>query len=243
MELTAIRAIIILLELTCIVLSVSLVALFSKIYKTKNSLFLLLLPLGFFFLFTSFSFLFTHHVLYVISENIGSFYNLSISSPLMWLRSISQSAGFILLALSYFFAGRYQNETKHGYLVIFSGSTALMLLVLGLLSTINPLGLQSIYQNTSLFSIANTGLLSFIIVFLLRKILLQRDKAKALSISVLAFSFLWLNQLIYIYYSLVERSSIFLISSQIARTVSFVILLVLFYKVAKEVSADYLRPS
>ncbi len=243
MELTALRAIIILLELTCIAISISLVVLFSRIYKTKKSLFLLFLPLGFFFLLTSYSFLFTHHILYIASEDIGSFYNLFISSPLMWVRSIAQNIGFILIALSYFFAGRYQNETKHGYLVIFSGSTALLLLVLGLLSIINPPGLQSVYLNTSLFTIANIGLLSFIIVFLLRKLLMEKDRAKALSISLLAFTSLWLGQLIFLHYSLVESSSTILIGSQIARIASFAILLIIYYKTTKEVSADYHRSS
>jgi len=241
MELTVLRTLIILLELICLTLSVSLVVLFSRTYKTKNFLLLLCLPLGFFFLMTSYSFLFTHHILYLVSENLGSFYNSSISSPLMWLRSITQTTGFILIALSYFFAGRYQKATKHGYLVILSGSTALLLLVLGLLSIINPPGLQLIYTNTSFFTLTNIGLLSFIIVFLLRKSLMERARAKALSISLLAFSSLWLSQLIFIYYSLVEKNATILIGSQIARLASFVILIIIFYKATKEVSTDYYR--
>lgn len=239
MELTALRTLIILLELTCILLSSSLVIVFSRVYKTKNSLFLLFIPLGFFFLTASYFFLFTHHILYVLSENISSFYNLSISSPLMWMRSLAQTIGFVLIGLSYFFAGKYQNETKHGYLAIFSASTVLLLLVLGLLFIINPIGLQSIYLNNSLFAIANIGLISFIIFFLLRKLSIERDRAKALSISILAFCSLLISQLLFIYYSFVENSPFIVIQSQIARIVSFALLLIMFYTAAKEVSTDY----
>jgi hypothetical protein len=222
------------LEFSAAALALTLVYLFSKTYKTKRSLFLLGLPLGFFFLASSYLFL-GAHLIDLTFQNVNS-----ISSSLMWVRVVTQTIGFVLIASSYLFAGRYQHTTKQSYLVILSGSAALILIAFGLLFVINPSGLASVYSDNQLFAIANLALLSYIILFLFRKLQLTNRGASALVSGPMAFTFLWLGQFSFLVWVLADGGDIALIGSQVARVISFVIFLRIYYTASKEQSTNAL---
>ena len=176
------------LEFSAVALALTLVYLFSKIYKTKHSLFLLGLPLGFFFLASSYFFL-GIHLIDLTFQNVNN-----LSSSLMWLRVVTQTIGFALIASSYLFVGKYQNTTKQSYLVILSSSTALILIIFGFLFVINPSGIASVYSDNDLFTVVNLALLSYIILFLIRKLQLTNRGVSALISGPAAFTFLWIGQ-------------------------------------------------
>jgi len=159
----------------------------------------------------------------------------------MWMRAIAQTIGFALIALSYLFAGRYQNVTKQGFLVILAGSTALMLSALSLLYFTNPAGLPSIYLNIQLFTWANIALLSFIIFFLARKLLMTKTRNTALVASTLAFVCLWLGQIIFTVYTSAAGGIVPLVGSQVARIVSFAIFILIYYLASKEASLGHAK--
>ena len=224
----------IILEFSAAALALTLVYLFSKMYKTKHSLFLLGLPLGFFFLASSYLFL-GAHLIDLTFQNVSN-----LSSSIMWLRVVTQTIGYVLIASSYLFAGRYQHTTKQSYMVILSGSTALILIAFGLLSIINPSGLESVYSDNKLFTVANLALLSYIILFLIRKLQLTNRGVSALISGPIAFTFLWIGQFSFLVWALANGGDIALIGSQVARVVSFVIFLRIYYAASKEQSTNAL---
>ncbi len=172
------------------------VYLFFKIYKTKCSSVLLGMPFGFLFLLISYFFLGLHMI------NL-TFYDISaFSSILMWVRVVTQTTGFSLIAISYFGAGRFQGTSRRSYLIILSGTAAVILGVFGFLFIFfSPLNLASVYSSTSLFTIVNLALLSYILLFLCRKIQLEKNRFKNLLSAPLAFVFLWLGQFIFLVWS------------------------------------------
>jgi len=150
----------------------------------------------------------------------------------MWIRGVTQTIGFSLIALSYIFASRYQNTTKQSYLAILAGSAAMILLVIGVLYTINPTG--SIYSNLQLFAWANIAMLSFICIFLAKKQLTAKTRSSALAISMLAFVCLWLGQLIFLIFALANGGVFALVGSQLTRAAGLVILITIYYSAIKE---------
>jgi hypothetical protein len=202
-------------------------------YKTKHSTFLLGLPIGFAFLLSSYVFLGLHMI------NL-TFYSISaFSSILMWLRVITQSIGFTLIVLSYYVAGRNQGTSKSSYLIILLGTTFLILGVFGLLFLLfSPSNLLSVYTSTGLFTTFNLALLSYIILFLCRKIQLAKGRSKDLLSAPLAFVFLWVGQFSFLVWSIAISNTVILIGSQVARIVSFVLFVLIYYAASKESSTD-----
>jgi hypothetical protein len=225
-----IRALLLILEFSCIALAFTLVYLFTKIYNTKRSILLLGLPLGFFFLLCSYLFLGAHLVTLTF-QPVDSF-----SSSLMWLRVITQTTGLVLITSSYMFASRYQNTGKHSLLTISLGSTALIISVFVLLFFINPSGLPLVYTDIDYFAIANLVLLTYILIFLIRKLFLEQHGVSTLIGGVVAFACLWIGQVSFLVWALANGGDIPLYGSQIARIVSFSIFLLIFYETGKEAS-------
>ena len=101
---TELELLIRLLGIVSVVLSLAILFLFIKVYRLQRSVILFGLPLGFFFLAVSY-FLLAVHLIYT-SSVITDF-----SSILMWLRVVSQTIGFTLIAVSYFLSGKSKGTT------------------------------------------------------------------------------------------------------------------------------------
>ena len=226
------RVILLVLEFTCIALALALVCLFFKVYNRKRSIFLLGLPFGFFFLMLSYVFL----GLYLVDLTFESVNPLS--SLIMWLRVIIQTIGFALIAFSYFSAGRYQNITKYTYSIILIGSMGLVFSLFGALYFVNPSDLASVYTDINLFSIVNIALLSYVILFLSRKLQLSSRRVSGLTSAPLAFACLWLGQLSLLIYALAGGGDAALLGSQVARVVGLALFLRMYYLASKERSTD-----
>ena len=157
----------------------------------------------------------------------------------MWARAIAQLIGFTSIAMSYFVAGRYQGTSRRSYSIILLGATGLILCVFGfLLIVFNPLDLASIYSSTRIFTIVNIALLSYIILFLYRKIKPVTGEITSLVGAPLAFFCLWLGQFSFLVYSMVNNNAAILIGSQVARIVGFVFFVLIYYLARKESKSD-----
>ena len=227
-DLTLLQGLMIVLESVSVGLSLTLVCLFFKVSKTRRSIFLLGLPFGFFFLFLS-SFFLDAHLIALRFQTVSPF-----SSSIMWFRVVTQTIGFVLVAFSYLVAGRYQNTTKRSYLIVLSGTVALIFGAFIILLFVNPLGLESVYSNNEIFATINLALLSYIIIFLVRKLQLTKLKVNDLVIAPVAFLALWLGQFSFLVFSFAGGGDIALVGSQIARVAAFVLLIQLYYQVSKE---------
>jgi hypothetical protein len=192
------------------------------------------MPFGFFLLFISYLLLSMHMISLTLNE-IDDF-----SGILMWTRVISQTAGFTLIALSYFVASRYQGTTKRSYLAILLGTTLLITSILVcFFAILGDLEFVSIYSSPiRIFTVINLILLSYITLFLLRKIKSTGGSLKKTLSGLLAFSSLLIGQFTFLSWSLVDLDSIFLIGSQVARFVGFVCLIQIYYSAKMEVSAS-----
>ncbi|NLF89258.1 hypothetical protein GX563_10615 [Candidatus Bathyarchaeota archaeon] len=216
------------LGIISVLLVVILVYLFFRVYKTQRQIILLGLPLGFLLLAISYFFL-GIHLFYPFSG--------TLSYALMWLRVVTQTGGFLLIAISYLLAGRIKRETK---LTIPTISLALVLsvtLAFGLLDISNNPGLSIIYQLNELFVVANLALLSYIIIFLIRNIQLSRNNSTGLISAPVAFTAFWIGQLSYLIWEFI-RSDIALVGSQVARVSSLAIFIYIYYLASKEALSD-----
>ncbi len=216
----------IVLGIISIIIALPLVYLFFKVYRTQRSIFLLGLPFG--FLLLSFSYLFLGiHLAY---PNIQVF-----SVSLMWLRVITQTSGFGLIAFSYFFSNKTQKSTKYSLLTISLALIAAISLLFGSLVIINPPGLSSIYSFNQIFTFVNLGLLSYIILFLIRKLELSSGNGNisGLISAPLAFAALWLGQFSFLIWD-IDGSEAALFGSQIARIASLVMFIRIYYLASKE---------
>jgi hypothetical protein len=228
------RLLLLSLEFTCIVLAVALVYLFFKVYKTQRSVFLLGLPLGFLFLTFSSSFL-GAHIIILTFQAVNPF-----SSSIMWMRVITQSVGFVLITLSYIFASRLQETSKRSYLFIFLGATSLVasaFMVLFLLE-VAPQELLTVYSYNDVFAVFNLSLLSFIILFLTRKLQLVKRKFVDLVGAPVAFFFLWVGQLSFLIWSFADGGDLAQVMTQVARVVAFAIFVQIYYMASKEAATD-----
>ncbi len=191
------------------------------------------MPFGFILLFVSYLSLSIHNF-NLTFNSISNF-----SSILMWIRVVTQSAGFTLIALSYFVASRYQGTTKRSSLSILLGTT---LLITGIFTFLfiflGQLEWASIYSSPiRIFTIVNLVLLSYITLFLFRRIKVTRSPLKNSLSGPLAFLSLWIGQLTFLVYSIADLDTIFLIGSQVARIVGFAFLIQIFYSAKKEALA------
>jgi hypothetical protein len=218
------------LESVSIGLSFALVCLFFKVYNTRRSIFLLGMPFGFFFLLLS-SFFLDVHLIDLTLQTVSPF-----SSSVMWFRVVTQTLGFVLIAFSYFSAGKYQNTTKHSYLIILSGTAGLIFGAFMILLLVNPLGLESVYSNNEIFAAINLVLLSYILLFLVRKLQLIKLKVTDLIIAPVAFFALWLGQFSFLVFALAGGGNVALVGSQIARVLGFALFIQKCYQASKETS-------
>ena len=224
----------IVLEFTCVALALTLVYLSIKVCNIKRSIFLLGLPFGFFFLMISYIFL-GLHLVDLATSSIQSV--TPLSSSLMWLRVVTQTIGIGLIAFLYLFASRYQHITRINYLRILGGSTILIIIAFGALYFFNPANIASVYADTSIFSVLNMILLSFITCLLLRKVQLAPKKHSGLLSAPVAFFCLWLGQLFFLIFGYAGGGVVALIASQISRVVSLALFIRIYYVANKEVPA------
>jgi len=169
-----------------------------------------------------------------------TFYDISaFSSTIMWVRVVTQTVGFSLIALSYFVASWYQGTSKRGYLIILVGTILLVLAVFGFLILFaNPLDLAAIYGSNKIFTIVNLVLLSMVTVFLFRKIKFKNGKTHILLSASLAFFCFWLGLFLFLVYSMVIHDTGVLIGCQIARIVGFALFVQIYYSARKEALTD-----
>ena len=227
------RPLLLSVEFICITLALTLVYLFFKVYKAKRSVFLLGLPLGFLFLTISYSFLAVHMIILTF-QSVNP-----LSSSLMWMRVIAQSVGFVMITFSYIFASRYQETTKRSYLYILLGMTSLIASAFAvlLLLVISPSELASVYSYNDIFAVFNLSLLSFIVLFLTRKLQLANKVADLISAPV-AFFFLWIGQFSFLIWSFAVGGDLALLMTQLARVIGFVIFVQIYYMASKELTIN-----
>ncbi|HSV50451.1 MAG TPA: hypothetical protein VLH35_09040 [Candidatus Acidoferrales bacterium] len=214
----------IILGAVSIALALGLVYLFFKVYRTQRGIYLLGLPFGFLFLSLSYLFLGIH---------LASPYEQTLSGSLMWLRVITQTGGFLLIALSYLLSNRNQPQKTTQY----SFTTLSLMLVVSviclfcLIAALNPPGLSIIYSINEIFTIVNLGFLSCVIVYLFRKRQHSNGAAGLLS-APLGFTVLWLGQLAFLIWD-VGHNEIPLLGSQIARIIGLAIFIGIYYQAIK----------
>jgi hypothetical protein len=213
--------------LATIPVAIALVCLFFLVYRYQRSVSLLGLPVGFLFLTISYTFLGVHLVYP---------YSGSLSTSLMWLRVATQTWGFTLIAISYFFKNRTQMKAKYGLLSLSLLSIAIVGCIFASLLVINPVGLSSVYADNSLFAVVNLGILTFILVLLLRKIRLAPGKVSGLLVAPVAFGILWLGQLMFILWDTYNGGYVCLLGTEVTRLISLVIFIFIYYSASKEVS-------
>jgi hypothetical protein len=206
-----------------IVLALALVYLFFKIYRLQRSIFLLGLPIGFLFLAMSYIFLFIHFAYPRVEV---------LSSSLMWLRVVTQTWGFTLIASSYFLSGRAQKTTKFSFLTISAWSLVSVICIFGLLLVTNPIGLSSVYSANELFTVANLALLTYIIFFLIRRLELTDGNISGLISAPVAFAFLWLGQFSFLIWNF-DGGIAALVGSQIAPVIGLVLFIRIYYLASK----------
>lgn len=215
-----------LLGIVSFALSLTLMALFFKLYWTQRRIFLLGLPFGFLLLALSFGFLLVHFIYP---------YAGGLSYSLMWLRVITQTAGFALIAISYILAGRNQRETTLNLQTIALILVLAAIIAFGFLDVINPPGLSIIYSLNDLFTVANLALISYIILFLVRNYWISPHKNTGLITVPVAFAAFWSGQLSYLLWEF-TRSDAALLGSQVGRVIGLALLIVMYYFASKEAS-------
>jgi hypothetical protein len=201
------------------ILSLFLVYLFFKVYRLQRLIHLLGLPLGFLFLALSQIFLETH----LFYESVDSW-----SSSLMWLRVITQTGGFFLIAFSYYFGGRLQKTAKYDLQTLALTAIISVICIFGLLVTIHPLGLTSIYQVNDYFTLVNLGLLSYMLIRLTIQLISANNKNYSVISSIIAFAVLWIGQFCFLVWDLFEGEAVLLLS-QVLRIVGLALFIRIFY--------------
>lgn len=203
-----------------VVLAIILCILFVKVYRTQRSLYLLAVPTGFLFLAISYFFLF-FHLMYP--------YVLTLSPSLMWVRVVTQTWGFTLIAFSYFLTNKMQKTTKHTILGLTGWSIIAVVCIFGFLMIVNPAGSPAVYSANLIFTVANLFLLSFILVSITRKLELTSGSVSGLVSAPLAFGLLWLGQFCFLIWDIDGGGEASLIASQVARVISLVLFIRIYY--------------
>jgi hypothetical protein len=213
-----------LLGIVSFALSLTLMALFFKLYWTQRQIFLLGLPFGFLLLTLSFGFLLIHF-----------FYPFAggLSYSLMWLRVTTQTAGFALIAISYILAGRNQRKTTLNLQTIALVLVLFAIIAFGVLDLINPPGLSIIYSLNDLFTVANLAFISYIILFLFRNYWISPHRNTGLITVPVAFAAFWSGQVSFLLWEY-TRSDAALIGSQVGRVIGLALLIVMYYFASKE---------
>lgn len=208
-----------------VVLASVLFYLFLRVYRTQRSLYLLAVPTGFLFLAISYLFLFLH-LLYP--------YVMTLSPSLMWVRVVTQTWGFTLIAFSYFLSNKTPKNTKHTIVDISGWSIAAVICIFGLLVLLSPTGLPGIYSDNIIFTVANLFLVSYILFFITRKFENTSGSVSGLISAPLAFGLLWLGQFCFLIWDIDGGGEACLISSQVARVISLLLFIRIYYLASKE---------
>lgn len=215
------------LGIVSIALAFVLVYLFFKVYWTQRQITLLGLPFGFLLLTISYLFL-GIHLFYPYSGGL--------SYSLMWIRVVTQTAGFLLIAISYVLAGRVKKTTKLSIPTISLILVLATILSFGILDVSNSPELSIIYSLNELFTVANLALLSYIIIFLIRNFQVSRSNKSGLVSAPIAFLAFWLGQFSYLLWEFTKNDAA-LVGSQLGRVISLAIFIYIYYLASKEVSA------
>jgi hypothetical protein len=160
-----------------------------------------------------------------------------LSYSLMWIRVITQTAGFALIAVSYVLAERNQRKTTLNIPAITLILVLAAIIAFGFLDEINPPGLSIIYSLNGLFTIANLALISYIIVFLARNYQVSTNKNAGLITAPVAFVAFWAGQLSFLIWEY-TRSDAALLGSQVGRVIGLALLIQMYYFAGKEASED-----
>jgi hypothetical protein len=215
-----------------VALSLILVFLFFKVYWLQRQIFLLGLPFGFLLLALSSTFLGVHLFYPYVPV---------LSASLMWVRVTTQTTGFLLIALSYILSGRIQKTTKYNLLTLSLVIIIGLIFIFGLITTTNPPGLSIIYSINDLFTMVNLALLSYIIVYLAKRFSMVKPKISFLVSAPLAFGVFWLGQFSYLTWEYTRSDyalvgNYVLVGSQIARVISLILFIRIYYLATKEAS-------
>jgi len=154
----------------------------------------------------------------------------------MWLRVATQTWGFTLIAISYFFANRTEMKLKYGFLSLSLLSIAVVGAIFASLLVINPAWLPSVYTDNSYFALINLVILTFIIILLLRRVKSASGKISALLAAPIAFGLFWLGQLMFIIWDTFNGGFYCLLGSEFTRLASLLIFISIYYSASKEVS-------
>ncbi|MDD3792981.1 MAG: hypothetical protein PHY74_07605 [Candidatus Bathyarchaeota archaeon] len=203
-----------------------LVFLFFRVYRYHRSLFILCLPLGFLFLALSYMFLFAHF----FYPNVPG-----LSASLMWLRVVTQTLGFTLIASSYLLSGENKGGTKFSLFTLSVWSIFSVICFFGLLFVINPVGALSIYSVNGIFTVANLALLTYILYFLITKLELKQGSVYGLVSAPVAFAFLWLGQFSFLIWKF-DGGTASLFGSEITRVISLVLFIRIYYLASRRCS-------
>jgi hypothetical protein len=208
-----------------VVLSFILLALFFKIYRMQQSLYLLGMPVGFLFLTLSYLFLLIHFFYPYIAI---------FSTSVMWIRVITQTWGFTLIAASYYLSKKNTKLTKFSFFDLSALSIVLVIFIFGFMLLTSPaMILDSVYVDNGYFTIANLALLTYIFLFLLKHLETSTNIVKGMVVAPLVFALLWLGQFCFLIWD-IDKSSFALVGSQIARVLGFAVLIWIYYLVIKE---------
>lgn len=217
----------VLIEVVSIALALALVYLFLNAYRVKHSYSLLGLPFGFLFLAVSSSFF------------LGAYFaqNWALFGLFMWLRVVTQCCGFALIAFSYFSSHKPPKSNRRRFLVVLLWSFILVLCIFGLLAAIYPIGLSSVFSANEIFTLANLALLTYITIFLIRRLELAKDRVSGLITAPIAFALLWLGQFSFLIWD-IDRSSVALDSSHVMRVIGLALFIRIYYLTGKGQPAD-----
>jgi hypothetical protein len=205
-----------------VILALTLVYLFSKSYRLQRSVFLLGLPLGFFFLAISYVFL----ALSIANRGVMA------ADSFMWLRLVTQTFGFVFISATYYFSSKPQKTTRFAFLAILTATTTIILILFALLFIAPPIGLPSVSVINDFFGVANLVFVGYIIAFLIRKLELAGAGVSGLVSAPLAFTILWIAQLTILIWS-IDGSLASLITANIARIVALTLFLRIYYLTSK----------
>ena len=203
-------------EFLSVGLALILVYIFLRAHRLVHSVYLLGLPIGFSFLASSYLFL----GMSLLYEN-----DLAVSNSFLWLRLITQSFGFAIVAFSYYFSSKTERPTKYPLGLITFASIISILLVFAAL-IVSPPFLQVPSTNVfdEYFRITNLVFLGYIIYHLVKHLKASEETLFSLIYAPSAFSLMWLAQYSLLIWGL-DGSPVAFVLAHLARLASLILLI------------------
>lgn len=217
------REILMVIGFVSLLLNLLLVFLFFRAYRYQRSFIVLCLPLGFLFLAISYVFLFAHFFYPYVP---------GLSSPLMWLRVVTQTLGYTLLASSYLLSRKNNRTSKFSFSTLSVWSIVSVISLFGLLLVIDPIGTLSIYSVNGIFTVANLALLTYILYFIITNLEMKQGSVYGLVSAPIAFAFLWLGHFSFLIWKF-DGGTASLYSSEITRVISLILFIRIYYLVSR----------